>query len=738
MIFLRLGIKSYTIYIFSIILAAISAVNTNAAEQLPSALKVTGTWLFELNGHKAELSAWTVPAPFHFNRAKLQGVLLIDGGKCQMAVNIIRTSYSSDTFFDHIKDPENVKQIEALGKISYDFEKIINYNYYNVSCVNYLPRNSRFSLFVSPDDSLKIAHLPYAEDEITLYLESLSDLKRSSASSLMREIVSTETEEHKSFLSKIYKTDPTLKIEISPSEIISYPTNDVAEVLFEKSVHQSSINNFSPQYVLNDYKSTTLKRGWWKIKSRKQPNNGYAYEIISLDPKLNLNPESGIFPEISGINWPSIDPEVLSIYEVLDEADVKKRIQAINAFLNWYDSPEKGKSTTADIAPIINNISNWYLVSNFGVQYIERRRSSVLRGAILHKEIDMSDTFEFGEPTGHMTWDGNRQYLRALPTAKNTVTGVIEDAGAEPYHEIYFLYDAAKSEQLGTPAYTSSKILFTRDELCLEWAGDINIATCTKTVSATPMKNRVFTLIKDKDIATTYYYNLIGKPQNTQNAMNNRDKCADGPFCDQLGDEYLQNIFKGNYSAVRREDLKTRDQYREALLRGQLRENPIFNQWVDALVPYSVSNLKLVLDRYLLAYKKFPDRCFVGGRQTISIAAQTDKITMVNGLGVPTGETFGGEIISSVYEVPPHLVPYVNKLGRASSEGSKATLGLINKFVTGADTSNIAEPLETLPEKVDCRSEELATFERNLISFYERVSNEPATQPPGAFVRSYE
>lgn len=735
MIFLRLGIKSCAIYIFSIILAAISAVNTNADEQLPSALKATGSWSFKLNGHKAELAAWTIPGPFHFNRAKLQGVLLIDGGKCQMAVNISRTSFSGGSFSDFIKDPAQANQLNALAKVNYYFEKILNRIYYKTNCENYLSENARLSLFVTHDGSLKIAHMPFAEDEITLYLESISDLQRSSASSLMREIVSIETEEHKSFLSKIY-FDPSA--DISRSNKISFPSPDSEVIIFEKSANQSSIHNYNKLYVLKDYQVEIRRRGWWVLKSHVQPNGGYAFEILSLDPNLHLNPKKGLLPEIGGIDWSSLEAGLNLIgSSVIADSALEKRVNAISAFLNWYDSPEKGNSTSAEVAPIINNINGWYLVSDFGVQYINLKRSAMSRSNRLLKVIDMSDTFELGEPTGHMAWDRDKQYIEALPMAKNTVTGVIEGV-AEPFHKIYFLYDAAQSERLGTPTYTSSKVIYTSDDICLEYAGKINIETCTKTVSATPMKNRVFTLIEDRDIAVSYYNDLMGKPQNMQNAENSIDKCAGGPFCDQLGHEYLQNIYRGNYSAVRRDDLKTRDQYRETLLRGQLRENPIFKQWVDALVPYSVSNLKLVLDRYLLAYKKFPDSCFAGGRQSIQIAAQTDKIVMVDGFGTPTGESFGGEIVSSVYEVPPHLLPYVNKLGRASSEGSKATLGLINKFVTGADTSNIAEPLETLPEKVDCRSEELATFERNLISFYERVSNEPATQPPGTFVRSYE
>lgn len=739
---IKFDIRSYILCVFNIILSSILAVSANAAEQLPSALKVTGTWSFELNGSDAELSLWIIPSPYPSNRAKLQGALLIDEGRCQMGINLTRSSYPHRSFSNVIKDPRKASRLDALGNVFYNFEKIQKYNYYKVSCEPYLTQNTSLMLFVLPDGTLKVSQMPYVEEGRSgqYLLESISDLHRSSASMLMREILSIGTEENTSFLSKLYYTDPALKIEIPPSDVLLFPTQDVAEVLFEKSVNQSSINNFSPQYVLNDYKAEIDKRGWWKVESREQPNNGYAYEIISLNSKLNLKPETSLLPEISGIDWSSLKPEpIFPQREPLDENEVKKRIKATRAFLSWYDSPEKGNSSMADVAPIINNISNWHLVSNFGVQYIEPRRSTVL-GATnrLLKEIDMSATFEFGERTGHMSWDRDQQYIRAQPTAKNTITGVIENVVVEPFQEIHFLYDAALSKRLGTPAYTSSKILFTRDELCLEWASDINVAQCTNSISATPMKNRTFTLIEDKDIATSYYYNLVGKPQSVQDKDKNRDKCADEPFCEQLEHEYLQNIFRGNYSAVRRADLKTRDELRGGLLRGQLKENPIFNQWIDALVPYAISNLRVVLDRYLLAYKKHPDSCFPGGRQRITIAKQTDKFEMVDGFGTPTGETFGGEIISSVYEVPPHLVPYVNSLGSASTEGSKTTLSFLNKYVTGTDTSNMAAPLDTLPGKIDCQNEKFAAFESNLIAFYERLSNEPSNQPLGSFVRSYE
>ena len=731
MVLARFVIKFYIVCIVSICFASVSFAKIPISEQVPSALKITGAWSFKLNGHDAELAVWTIPEPFHRDRAKLQGILLIDGGKCQMGLNVQRWNYPQRAFSDSIKDPQQASQLDALGHTIYSLNKIIKYEYYNASCEPYLARVTDPIIFVSPKGALKVAHMPRVEEGSTaVYLEGVTDMERSSASQLMRSILSMGSEKQTLFFSKIYKNPLG---DIPEWDKMFFPASDAAEVIYDKSKDQSNVQEISKLYVLNDYAAEIDRRGWWKLRTRQQPNNGYSYEILKLDPKLNRNPEKGLLPEMGSIDWASLDTG-----NGEDKAP-ESRVKAVHAFLNWYDSTDKKTLKNMEVAPTINGVGDWYLVSDFGVQYIEPKKSTILGATYsLRKEVDMSDAFNAGEQTGQVSWDRDKQFISTQPTAKNTITGEIKNVIVEPYQEIYFLYDAALTKQLGTPTYTSSKVAFSRDEVCLEWAGNINIAKCTKTLNDGSMKKHAYALIKNKDIANTYYYNVSGKKRGLENKANNSDNCGTGSFCGQLGHEYLKNIYRGNYSAVRRSDLQTRNAYRDKLLRGKPKENAIFKQWVDALTPYSISDLKLVFDRYLLAYKKFPDQCFPGGRQAITLEAQTNKIVMVNGFGDPTGETFGGGVISSHYEVPPHLVPYVTRIGNASSEGSKMTLSLINEFVIGSDTSKIATPLDTLPGKVDCKSEEFITFERNLIDFYERVNKEPTQQPPGKFVRAYK
>ena len=106
-------------------------------------------------------------------------------------------------------------------------------------------------VFVSPEGSLKFAHIPRIEEgSVSVYLESITNFQRSSASQLMRNILSVCTEEQTSFFSKIY-TDPLW--DIPEWDKMFFPASGAAEVIYDKSKNQSNVQGISKLYVLNDY-----------------------------------------------------------------------------------------------------------------------------------------------------------------------------------------------------------------------------------------------------------------------------------------------------------------------------------------------------------------------------------------------------------------------------------------------------------------------------------------------------
>lgn len=194
----------------------------------------------------------------------------------------------------------------------------------------------------------------------------------------------------------------------------------------------------------------------------------------------------------------------------------------------------------------------------------------------------------------------------------------------------------------------------------------------------------------------------------------------DCPFCELSGSEYLNAIYEGDYDKqdrlaweylmeIRRNDTN------DAMM-GVFMQNA-------GLGSENLTVLQELLASYMQKYAYHDGRCLTSGAFERRVTWSTpDVVTTLNGWEFSRKE---GVTFDSTYRLNKEFLQACAQLCGDAGSMTAAVNGL-NMTRTRYSLMDVFEGLDKMFEQYSCSSAEIKTFERNMLSFFERENQIPS------------
>ncbi|MDD2338561.1 MAG: hypothetical protein PHD01_18550 [Geobacteraceae bacterium] len=415
------------------------------------------------------------------------------------------------------------------------------------------------------------------------------------------------------------------------------------------------------------------------------------------------------YPETPDVDWAHLS---MRVPKAVSEVTCKEALATLSFLPHLYQQ----KAVTSSETPKIKNVDKYFLVNASGVDQVRKSERASLGST--RRLYGGTTIFSLGDRTRQFRWEPFSQKMVIQNDIKSVFDNQIQSDRVNNWDERKFVYDAALSDQYASPVFVSTAEIYEKD-ICVEWQGQVNRESCIKSTGKGQLKKPLY-LTDSQKTAIAIYKKVSPQKESWKGLPGELGQCPGGVFCDVQGGEYLNAIYRNDFSKIRELDERAFKGLRSTIKKLTFGDEKFYTFLSAMSNGAGQSLLPLVVDEYMYGYQQWPkDHCLDSDAVVVKkneyVPGYSVKEVYASGAEIEISRT-EGYTLHATYLLNNEFLTTCNRF--CGVQDSKNFRALIDSTVNKKEAmiGKLYVGIRSLRDRHDCRSEEVQVFENNLIA----------------------